>query len=96
MRTSQPDACRVIAQAICAGYQERKVCGYTGQMASSGQPYIAVRVGRVLIYLEDREALTSFIQAFDRAQDLVDRVFPLSEEFATTERPRQPPQKRTR
>ena len=79
------EPCRVIAQAICAGYQRRTVRGYTKQMSSNGHPYIAVRVGRVLIYIEDREALTSFIEAFDRAHDLVDRVFPLSEEFSVAE-----------
>lgn len=34
-----------------------------------------VRVGRLLVYVNDREALNSFIEAWGQAQDLADKAF---------------------
>jgi hypothetical protein len=85
----QRPACRVIAQAICVGTQERKVMGYTAATARSGQPYISVRVGQVLIYIEDRAALASFIDAFSQAHRMAERVFPFVDEQRQSEARRQ-------
>jgi hypothetical protein len=85
----QRPACRVIAQAICVGPQDCKVMGYTAATARSGQPYISVRVGQVLIYIEDRASLASFIDAFSQAHRLAERIFPLVDEYRQSEARRQ-------
>ena len=36
---------------------------------------LAVRVGRLLVYMNDREALDSFVDAWHRAEALADKAF---------------------
>jgi len=40
-----------------------------------GYGHIAVRVGRVLLYLEDRDALQAWTTAIGKAADLADAAF---------------------
>ena len=67
--------CRVAAQATVRGEQQFRVLGYTANASPTGRPYIAVRVGRVLIYVEDRAALDCFTQAWRKAERFADKVF---------------------
>jgi hypothetical protein len=58
----------------------------TGAAAREGRAHIAMRVGRVLIYLEDRAALDSFARAFHQAEDLAEATFgPPADAFTETE-----------
>lgn len=67
--------CRVAAQAICYGPQESSVTAVTGQAARPGRSHICVRVGRVITYVEDHEALMAHVQAWQDALALAPRVF---------------------
>ncbi len=51
-------SCRVAAQAVMEGTQDTRVQALT-PLAGPGHGQIAVRVGRVLVYVNDREALDS-------------------------------------
>jgi hypothetical protein len=67
--------CRVAAQATVRGEQQFRVLGYTANASPTGSPYVAVRVGRILIYVEDRAALDCFAQAWRKAERFADTVF---------------------
>ena len=66
--------CRVAAQAVMEGTQDVRVQALT-PLAGPGHGQIAVRVGRVLVYINDREALNSFLDAWQEAADLADKAF---------------------
>lgn len=66
--------CVVVAQATLAGLQEHRARGF-GREAGWTTPYIAVRVGAVLINLEDRDALACLTEAVRAANFLADTVF---------------------
>ncbi len=66
---------QVAIQAIFAGPQEHRVCAMTPEASGRGYGHIAVRVGRVLVYLEDRDALQAWTTAIDKAADLADAAF---------------------
>ena len=65
---------RVAAQALVTGEQDICVQAATPS-AGPGHGQIAVRVGRLLIYVNDRSALESFLDAWDRAEALADQAF---------------------
>ena len=65
---------RVAAQAMVTGIQDIRVEAAT-PLAGPGHGQIAVRVGRLLVYVNDREALDSFLDAWHRAADLADKAF---------------------
>lgn len=44
-------------------------------LAGPGHGQIAIRVGRLLIYVNDREALDSFLEVWRQAADLADKAF---------------------
>ncbi len=67
-------SCRVAAQAVMEGTQDVRVQALT-PLAGPGHGQIAVRVGRVLVYVNDREALNSFLDAWREAAELADRAF---------------------
>ena len=67
--------CQVVTQARYAGEQELSIMGVASGGSSTGCPYISVRVGRVLLYIEDRAALISWTEAWRRTLDLADGVF---------------------
>ena len=66
--------CRIAVQAVLEGIQEVRVQAVT-PLAGPGHGQIAVRVGRMLIYVNDREALDSLLDAWQRAGDLADKAF---------------------
>jgi hypothetical protein len=65
---------RVAAQAIVEGTQDIRVAAAT-PLAGPGHGQIAVRVGRLLVYVNEREALDSFVDAWRRAEALADKAF---------------------
>jgi len=66
--------CRVAVQAVLEGMQEVRVQAAT-TAAGPGHGQIAVRVGRLLMYINDRDALDSFLDAWQQAADLGDQAF---------------------
>ena len=67
---------QVATQAIFAGPQDHRVCAMTPQASGRGYGHIAVRVGRILVYLEDRDALQqAWTTAIGKAADLADAAF---------------------
>jgi hypothetical protein len=65
---------RVAAQAIVEGMQDIRVEAAT-PLAGPGHGQIAVRVGRLLVYVNDRDAMESFVDAWRRAEALADKAF---------------------
>ena len=65
---------RVAAQAMVTGMQDIQVQAAT-PLAGPGHGQIAVRVGRLLVYDNDRGALESFIDAWSKAAALADKAF---------------------
>jgi len=57
------------------GSSGHRVCAMTPQASGRGYGHIAVRVGRILVYLEDRDALQAWTTAIGRAADLADAAF---------------------
>jgi len=66
---------RLICQALCQGPLETSVTAVSGTAARTGQAHIAIRFGRVLLYLEDRAALEALSTAVGRAEKLATTVF---------------------
>lgn len=66
--------CRIAVQAVVEGMQEVRVQAAT-PLAGPGHGQIAVRVGRILIYINDKEALDSFQDAWAQAAFLADKAF---------------------
>jgi hypothetical protein len=66
--------CRVAVQAVLEGMQEVRVQAAT-PLSGPGHGQIAVRVGRLLIYVNDREALESLLDAWQQASNLADKAF---------------------
>jgi len=66
---------QVATQAIFAGPQDHRVAAVTAEASGRGYGHIAVRVGRVLVYLEDRDALQAWTTAIGKAADLADAAF---------------------
>src|SRR5829696_5331301 len=64
----------VAAQAIATGSQDSTVQA-TQPLVGTGRGQIAVRVGRILVYVTDRQALESFMSAWAEAQTLADQAF---------------------
>ena len=56
------------------GTQDVRVQALT-PLAGPGHGQIAVRVGRVLIYLNDRDALNSWLEAWREASVMADKAF---------------------
>ena len=67
--------CLLAVQAKVRGYQDLRVTGENAQVTGIGHGVIAIRVGQVLLYLEDREALFSWVAAVQRALELQDRAY---------------------
>ena len=68
-------ACTIAIQALCRGELDWRVQGVTGAAARKGQAHIALRFGRVLLYLEDMRALDALVDAVEAAYDLREQVF---------------------
>jgi hypothetical protein len=67
--------CEVIASVRLVGNQETKARAVVEPASRTGRGYIAVRVGRVLLYLEDRVAFDALAGAVRDAGAHVDAVF---------------------
>ncbi len=68
-----PEArCSVAAQAVMAGPQTVRVTGTTPHASGRGYGHLRLRVGRVLIYLEDRDSLLAWREALRQASELAD------------------------
>ncbi len=65
----------VATQAVFAGPQDHRVSAMTAEASGRGHGHIAIRVGRILIYLEDRDALQAWTTAIGKATDLADSAF---------------------
>jgi hypothetical protein len=68
-------ACTIAIQTLCRGELDWRVLGVTGAAARRGQAHIALRFGRVLLYLEDMAALDMLVNAVEAAYDLREQVF---------------------
>jgi hypothetical protein len=68
-------ACTIAIQALCRGELDWRVQGVTGAAARKGQAHIALRFGRVLLYLEDMSALETLVDAVEAAYELREQVF---------------------
>lgn len=64
----------VASQVIAAGTQDVFVQAIA-PLSGPGKGQIGVRVGRVLIYVANREALASFQHAWRQAEALADKAF---------------------
>ena len=64
----------VASQAMVAGVQDVHVQAIT-PLSGPGKAQIGVRVGRILIYVANREALQSFLDAWQQAEALADTAF---------------------
>ena len=73
---AEPEPRMVIAsQAIFAGPQDISVRAMTPQASGRGYGHLCLRVGRVLVYLEDRDALAAWHAALEQAEALADSAF---------------------
>lgn len=73
-RVTHDNRCQVASQALAAGSQEVAV-RVLPPLSGPQQGQIAVRVGRILIYVANREALESFLDAWSQAERLADDAF---------------------
>ena len=64
----------VASQVIAAGTQDVFVQAIA-PLSGPGQGQIGIRVGRILIYVANREALASFLDAWGQAEALADKAF---------------------
>ena len=64
----------VASQVMAAGAQDVHV-QVVVPLSGPGQGQIGVRVGRLLVYVANREALGSFLQAWGQAAALADKAF---------------------
>ncbi len=67
--------CSLAAQAVMAGPQEVRVTGMTPQASGRGYGHLCLRVGRILIYLEDRDSLRAWQEALRQANELADAAY---------------------
>jgi len=66
---------QVATQAVFAGPQDHRVSAVTAEASGRGYGHITIRVGRILVYLEDRDALQAWTTAIGRAAELADSAF---------------------
>lgn len=73
--TAPDPGCRLIAQAVMAGPQDHRVQAANAQHTGRGHGVLSIRVGRLLVYLEDRAALLAWQRAIERAVEVQDAAF---------------------
>jgi hypothetical protein len=66
--------CRVGAHVVLEGSQETKVEA-AAALAGPGRSFIAIKIGNVVIFVEDQAALDSAVNAWLRAEQLGEEVF---------------------
>ena len=62
-------------QVVLSGLQDVQVIARSASAAGKAHGTIAVRIGRVLVYVEDRDALLSLSSAVAKARELQDGAF---------------------
>jgi hypothetical protein len=67
--------CDVAAQCVMAGPQDHTVRGGNAQVTGRGHGVISMRVGRMLVYLEDRDALQAWRLAIEKALAMQEDAF---------------------
>jgi hypothetical protein len=67
--------CQLVAQATIAGVQDVRVVRAFGRVDGWTTPYISVRIGQILLNIEDRAALTALIEATQAAAAHSDIAF---------------------
>ncbi len=83
---SQYGDCYIAVQARLVGDQPIRVQGVTAVASRTGQEHLAVKVGRVLLYLEDRAAFDALRAAVAQAGEYADGVFgPVPDGFTQAE-----------
>ena len=65
----------IAAQAVMAGPQDLRVRAATPSATGLGHGYVVLRVGRLLVYLEDRDALDTWREALRQAIELSDEAY---------------------
>jgi len=70
-----PPETYVLTQMICRGPVDHTVTAVGGDMTLSGGPGIRLTFGRIVISLEDQEALDALTTAVDQANELGQRTF---------------------
>ncbi len=79
--------CYIAVTARLVGDQPIRVQGVTSIASRTRREHLAVTVGRVLLYLEDRAALDALTMAVRRAGEYADEVFgPVPDAFTQAER----------
>jgi hypothetical protein len=64
----------VASQVMAAGAQDIHVQAII-PLSGPGKAQIGIRVGRLLVYVANREALASFLDAWQKAEALADTAF---------------------
>ena len=75
LRAVPEPRCSVAAQAVMAGPQDLRVTAMTAEATGRGYGHICIRVGRLLVYLEDADALQAWRAAVSQAEGLAEEVF---------------------
>jgi hypothetical protein len=70
-----PPETYVLAQMICRGFVDHTVTAVGGDMTLSGGTGIRLTFGRIVISLEDEDALDSLTTAIDKANELAGETF---------------------
>jgi hypothetical protein len=73
--TALQQKCAVVVQAVLAGPVDYRVQAMT-PLVGPGHGAISIRLGRVVLVLEDREAYEVVQRAWTEAQALVDQALP--------------------
>jgi len=74
MPSSPTRKCLVAAQAILAGPQDVRVVAFGWEQGWT-TPYVSVRIGRVLLNIEDRDAFGALLEAVRQAEAAADQAF---------------------
>jgi hypothetical protein len=73
-RKPKTENCQIIAQAVLSGPQEA-IMRVFGRNDGWDQPYISLRVGRLLINIQDHAALTDLSNLIREANRSAERAF---------------------
>src|SRR4051794_38851573 len=72
----EDSVCRLAVQASFSGPQGFKVMAVAAHAARDGKAHLAVRVGSLLVYIEDHAALETLIAAWRQASELGREILP--------------------
>jgi hypothetical protein len=69
------DKQRIAVQLVLAGLQDCRVLAHSASASGFAHGTIAIRIGRTLLYVEDRDALLSLVAVVQEAVALEDQAF---------------------